>query len=352
MKKWHEYIGCIHAHSTFSDGGGTYPEIIKSAQEANLDFLLMSDHMTLKGKEKGFEGWHDNLFLNVGYEIQDPDDQHHYLAFGLNKTLPSNLVHQEYIKEVKNKGALGIAAHPFEERDSKTSLPGYPPISWTTLEYPEIEVVELWNMMSHWMENTTLKNRYLNILRPRSFSTFPKKNFLQWWDGANMNKKVTAVGSVDVHSKKIKLFGLFPKSIFHYKIMFKSIRTHLLMKDPIKKNDPVSDVESKILKAIKNGNSFISNYKRGDAKGFQFWAETENGDIQVGDKINANKAVLYADLPEKGFCKIVRNGEIFHIEYTNKLELEIPPGIYRLEVEKKNRGWIYTNHINIESKQQ
>jgi len=134
--------------------------------------------------------------------------------------------------------------------------------------------------------------------------------------------------------------------------MFKSIRTHLLMKNPIQKNDTTAEAETKILNAIKNGNSFISNLKRGNAEGFQFWAQSENGVAQIGEKLVVDKAVLNAYLPEKGFCKVVRNGEIFHIEHTNKLELEIPPGIYRLEVERKNRGWIYTNHINLESKQQ
>jgi predicted metal-dependent phosphoesterase TrpH len=180
MKKLFEYTGCIHGHTIYSDGSGTYPEIIQDAQESGLDFLLMSDHMTLKGKDEGFNGWHDNLFLHIGYEIQDPEDQHHYLAFGIDDVLPKTLVHQEYIKEVEKVNALGIAAHPFEERDAKSSLPGFPPISWTTLDYDEIKVIELWNMMSHWMENTTLRNKYWNAIRPRSFATFPKKILLQW----------------------------------------------------------------------------------------------------------------------------------------------------------------------------
>ena len=174
MNGLYEYIGCIHVHSEYSDGSGSYPEIIAACLEVGLDFIMMSDHMNMLGKEKGFDGWHHNLFVSIGYEINDPDDQHHYLAFGIDKMLPHTLNHEKYIKRVHESKALGIAAHPFEERGTK-SLPGFPAITWKSLDYPEIRVIELWNMMSHWLESTTLKNRYWNVIHPRSFSTLPSE---------------------------------------------------------------------------------------------------------------------------------------------------------------------------------
>lgn len=347
MKNLFEYTGCIHGHSIYSDGNGTYQEIIKDAKNSNLDFLLMSDHMTLKGKDKGFGGWHDNLFLHIGYEIQDPEDQHHYLAFGIDKVLPANLGHLDYIKEVEKLGALGIAAHPFEERDAKSSLPGYPPISWKTLDYPEVKVIELWNMMSHWMENTTLKNKYWNVIRPRSFATFPKKNLLRWWDSVNLTRKVTAVGSVDVHSTQVKILGIFPKSIFHYSVMFKSIRTYLLTEQQLSLALSDRENEKIIFDALSKGNSYLANIKRGDASGFRFWIESSKGPVGIGDEITAKSGILRVELPAKGFCKILCNGEVIKAEETTSLEMPVEPGIYRIEVEKQNRGWIFSNHIKI-----
>lgn len=342
-----EYVGCIHAHSIYSDGSGNYPKIIKSAREAGLDYLMMSDHMTLKGKEKGYEGWHDDLFLNIGYEIQDPDDQHHYLAFGLDEVLDPQMSHQEYIKDVEQKGALGIAAHPFEERDPKHAIRGYPPINWTTLDYPEIKVIELWNMMSHWMEETTIRNKFWNFIHPRSFSTHPKKKLLQWWDKVNQERKVTAVGSVDAHATKIKILGLFEKAVFDYKIMFKSIRTHLLLDKKIDQSMNVEDTTNLIHNNIKKGRNFISNYRRGDAKNFRFWAESKQEIIQMGDQSRAEKATIFADLPQAAVVRLVRNGEVWKEVNTKNLEEKVPEGNYRLEAEVKNRGWIYTNHIKI-----
>ncbi|MBL7137093.1 MAG: histidinol-phosphatase [Candidatus Marinimicrobia bacterium] len=347
MIKLNEYIGCIHGHSVYSDGSGTYPKIISAAIEAELDYLMMSDHMTLQGKDEGFVGWHQNLFLSIGYEINDPEDQHHYLAFGLDKTLPETYSHKEYLKAVKDKNALGIAAHPLEERDSKNSLPGFPPITWRSLDYPEIEVIEIWNMMSHWLESTTLKNRYWNVVHPRSFSTSPSKKIMQWWDKANIEKKVTGVGSVDVHAKKIKILGFFSKAIFDYKIMFKSIRTHLLIDKPILKSTSVSDTEQIIFNTIFQGKSFISNYRRGDARGFRFWAEMEDKEIQMGEMGFSRRAILRAIIPEKSICKVIRNGKVFYLQETKELNLKVHEGLYRLEIERDERGWIFTNHIRI-----
>lgn len=347
MKTLYEYVGCIHAHSLYSDGSGTYPKIIRSAQEAGLDFLLMSDHMTLKGRDEGYNGWHDHLFVGIGYEINDTADRHHYLAFGLDETLPANLNHEDYIRIVKEKNVLGIAAHPFEERDVKSAIPGFPAITWSNLDYPEIEVIELWNMMSHWLELTTLKNIIWNIAHPRSFSTFPSQKLLEWWDNTSLSRKVTAVGSVDVHATKFKILGFIPKAVFDYKVMFKSIRTHLLSEVKLKKDQPPDEVERILYKLIYQGCSFISNYRRGDARGFRFWAENGGKVIQMGETGNWKSGTLQAILPEKAFCTLYQNGRIINQESTNHLKINVGEGIYRLVVEKDQRGWIYTNHIKI-----
>ncbi len=349
MSDKYEYIGCIHVHSIFSDGSGTYPEIIRAAKEAGLDFLMVSDHMTLEGKNKGFEGWYDKLLVLIGYEINDPQDRHHYLAFGIDEILPENYTHEEYIKSVEKLHGLGIAAHPFEERQSE-AIPGFPAITWDSLDYPEIRVIELWNMMSHWLESTTLKNLFWNLVHPRSFSTIPAEKLSSWWDKTNLKRKVTAVGSVDVHAKKIKILGLFPKAIFDYKIMFKSLRTHVLTDKPVSPPSEIESVQKVIFKSLTDGNCFISNYRWGDARGFRFWVETENGKAEMGDICRADKAIIRINIPEDADCKIVRNGKLFDIAYGKDISFEVSEGIYRAEIEKDGRGWIYTNHIRVEGK--
>ncbi|MFH1213001.1 MAG: PHP domain-containing protein [Candidatus Neomarinimicrobiota bacterium] len=345
MKEFNEYIGCIHVHTVYSDGSGTFPEIIRAAEDAGLDYLMVSDHQTLRGRAEGYTKWHDDLFVSVGYEIQDSDDKHHYLVFGLDEILPETYSHQEYIKAVHDLGILGIAAHPLEQRE-KNSLPGFPAITWSSLDYPEIEVVEIWNMMSHWLEATTIKNKYWNVLHPRSFSTSPAENLLEWWDKANLTRKVVGIGSVDVHATKVKVLGIFSKAIFDYKIMFKSIRTHILSDLDIK-NLNTKETESELCKSIKSGRCFISNFRRGDARGFRFYILSGPTELQMGDTGGFSSGILIDCLPRKAFCKVFRDGEIYHSEITDHLEIDVPEGIYRVEVERGQRGWIYSNHIKL-----
>ena len=86
-----ELVGAIHIHSNFSDGTKSIPEIADIAGEVGLDFIMISDHMTLEALQQGLEGFYGDTAVLIGYEINDPDDKNHYLAFGLNEILPPGI---------------------------------------------------------------------------------------------------------------------------------------------------------------------------------------------------------------------------------------------------------------------
>lgn len=112
-----EYSGSIHMHSKFSDGSGTVEEIATGAQESKLDFIILTDHNTMKAKSKGYEKWHGGTMLIVGYELNDINNKNHYLVFGMDDVvgtfeklpdgdLGSRLSAVEYVREIKSKGEL------------------------------------------------------------------------------------------------------------------------------------------------------------------------------------------------------------------------------------------------------
>lgn len=347
----HEAVGCIHIHSIFSDGSGTIPEIIAAGQSCGLDFLMLSDHMTLAGLRAGYRGWQGQLFLDIGYEIQDANDQHHYLAFGLEQELPPDYSPEKYIRAVEQSNGLGVVAHPFEQRTAAQALPGYPPIPWGSLDYPEIKVIEIWNMMSHWLEKTTVHNKYWNAFHPRSFSTNPTPELLSWWDEVNLQRKVTGIGAVDVHATKVKVLGLFPKAIFDYKVMFKSIRTHLLLPRKLQEYTSAIDAQQAIHAAIRDGNAFVSNYRWGDAAGFRCHLENENGSVGLGGELLGSDASLVGSLPMAAEIRLIGNGQQTEIiQRQNKFEFRVKPGVYRLEAWRDGRGWIFTNHLRLKEK--
>ncbi len=96
-----EYVGSIHMHSTFSDGSGEVPDIANFANEVGLDFIILTDHNTLRALEEGYEKWYDNTFCLVGCEINDKENKNHYLALGINETYSTRMTAKNYVKKVK-----------------------------------------------------------------------------------------------------------------------------------------------------------------------------------------------------------------------------------------------------------
>ena len=82
-----EYVGAIHIHSTYSDGTGKIEDIAQAASDSGLDFIMMTDHNTLKPKEDGYEKWINNVMVIIGYEVNDMSNKNHYLVFGLDEVI-------------------------------------------------------------------------------------------------------------------------------------------------------------------------------------------------------------------------------------------------------------------------
>ena len=155
--RWHP--GIIHAHSTFSDGSDNIPRRVERAKEANVKFLVVTDHYEwinerdkpgskyFGGQDFGFEDYIRNCseqtnsdFVTIpGAEIAsfwspEPEQNNraacHTLALGpvdedslllelgRNPNIPDDDPHQSFdkqqdiINEVNQRGWLSVAAHP------------------------------------------------------------------------------------------------------------------------------------------------------------------------------------------------------------------------------------------------
>ena len=345
-----EYVGVLHIHSVFSDGSGDVKEIIDFANEVGLDFLILTDHNTLRAKTEGYEKWHNRTLFMVGCEINDRENKNHLLAFGINQTYSTRLHAKEYVKKVKEAGGISFLAHPNEKRESMDNHPPYPWTEWDTNDFTGIEI---WNHMSQWMEGLTEQNKYNYFIHPLRSVTHPPEDTLKIWDKLNQSRRVVGIGGVDAHAHKVNLLGFFEVEVFPYKVLFKSIRTHVLLDEEI---EPIEDVSltnysiTKILKAMELGRCFVSNNYLGDAKGFRFFAKLENNIYQMGDLLplqdNLKLKIKSPDITS--VIKIIRNGDILNEIEGNQAELIInEKGAYRVEVYKNGLPWIFSNHIRI-----
>jgi len=347
-----EYVGAIHVHSSYSDGTGKCDEIASFASEVGLDFCLLSDHNTLRGKDEGYEGWYNNTLLLIGCEINDKVNKNHYLAFGIDKNPSTRLPAKEYVKMVKDVGGIGFIAHPLEKRDSMKEHPAYP---WTDWEINEFDGIEIWNHMSEWMEGLTEENKYNYFVHPLKSVTGPNPNALRLWDKLNQKRRVVGIGGIDAHAHKINLLGFFEVEVFPYKILFKSVRTHILTNEPIipqsKKNKNDLDSAKKIIyKSLTEGRCFVSNYYRADAKGFRFFAQNSRGISHMGETISEGEKVRLKVILPNISAKIMLIKDGNKIDETENVDAEFivsQKGVYRVEVYLDNFPWIYSNHIRI-----
>ncbi|RKX26832.1 MAG: histidinol-phosphatase [Candidatus Zixiibacteriota bacterium] len=339
---WYQYSGAVHVHTTESDGTKTLEEVVAIGERADLDFLMISDHMTLASREKG-EGLYGKMLVVIGYEHNDPEDCHHYLLFETPRVYPAEMSVREYVAAGAADGALGIMAHPDEVR---SRMPQFPPYPWTDWNVEGITGVELWNQMSEWMERLTPFNKLLMAFSPRKSMVGPTKRILHQWDQWNLKRKVVGVASVDAHAFRIKVWP-FMVEIFPYKVHFRCLRTHILLKEPMSAD--FNTAKQQLYEALRDCRSFSSNMRWGVADRFTFYAEDDSHKVTCGGELPSHGNVqLVAKLPSRARLKLIHNGKVILESNTDSLTYAVQsPGIYRVEAWKGHRGWIFSNHIRI-----
>jgi hypothetical protein len=196
------------------------------------------------------------------------------------------------------------------------------------------------------MELLKRVNMLKMVFTPRRGLRGPTSRVLQKWDEIASRRNIAGIGSADVHAHAYRK-GPIKMTIFPYKVQFRSIRTHLLLREPLS-----SDIESakmQIFEAIRNCRVFVSNYRWGDARGFQFLARSADSSFHPGDCASlSDNLTLLVRAPRIAELKIIRNGSCIHESLGDKTEFKVADtGIYRVELHRNGRGWIYSNHIKV-----
>jgi hypothetical protein len=336
-----EICGAIHLHTNYSDGGVSYEELIDAAASLHLDYLVVTDHMTLGGKKDGYEGFKKDVCVLIGYEHHDKNKLNHYLALGTDNVAGNRIHASVYTKEIRDAGGIGFIAHPEECRHYFGNLPPNP---WTEWNTDIFDGIEIWNQMSDWVEQLKSWLSVIRIVYPRRFLGAAPEKALQKWDSLNRIRMVSGIGGVDAHSFRIG-FGIFAIIVFPIKVMLKGIRTHLYLESTLDKNDFVSS-QLLIRNALRDGRGFISNFRRGDARGSLFYIEYKNGISAVPGRTWGGQlpAVINVILPEKAEIHCILNGKHEKTIQGNKAQFVVESnGIYRIEVTRKSKAWIYSN---------
>ncbi|MEK7845917.1 MAG: CehA/McbA family metallohydrolase [Nitrospinota bacterium] len=346
----YDYGGAIHFHSDYSyDGNISIDKIVKSAEAAGLDFIMLTDHFRLDAKRDGHEGWHGNVLLIVGEEISPR--YNHYLAFNIMEPIITSRYEdkpQRYIDMVNSQNGFGIIAHPDHEG---TKLFKVKPFSWIDWSVEGYTGISIWDIQTDWQEKLkSYPSAILSYFFPSYRLSGPKDVTLKRWDELNKARRVTGIGEIDNHNEKRRFIG-FNFYVFNFNYAFRTIRTHILTETPFNKNDK-EDINT-VYQAIKDGRVYIAHEYWNNAKGFSFNIGDDERKVSIGGEfILKGRAEIKVNLPQRGLIRIIRDGEKVYEITDSECCFEINnKGLYRVEAYHRLLGrykpWIYSNHINV-----
>jgi len=345
-----EYIGNLHIHTSYSDGGGSVEDIVKAARGAGLDFIVLHDHSYLTRLHLEDEGYHKGLLVLVGSEIGYRF--HHYLAFNIKKQIDDkDLPPQEVIDHVTRQGGFGFIAHPFEK--GMPFLDNYKAYTWNDWSVKGYTGACIWNFTSRWKENVkTLWHGIFHLLFKKYTLKGPSKKTLSTWDNLCLKRKVVAIGGSDAHASSVKV-GFLRIKPFTYKYLLGTINTHILTRRPLVGNNEAD--RTIVYNALIKGSCFVAHDSLYPAKGFRFFFQTDKGKkiIEMGREDKFSPGVISVRSPAYCFMKIIKDGDVFTQSYGNKLSRRIyEKGVYRAELYRKTpcfgwRPWIFSNPIYV-----
>ena len=325
------FTGVIHIHTRYSDGGGTYEEVARIANQQRLDYLIVTDHNTLKALSDGKQGWYGMTLVLVGTELSTRAG--HYLALNIRTEINRNQPTQAIIDAVNHQGGLGFIAHPYFKKRRWTD--------WTVHGFTGIEG---YNLAHDALDNSKLRVALWSVAVPAdvvflSMVHRPYDPLAKWDELLQRHGKVVGIGASDAH--EIRLFGL---KIAPYNTVFKMVRTHVL----IPTGTPLS--EESLYEALRRGHDYFSIDLIADASGFVFMAENSREVLGImGDDVSlASNLRLTAVLPDLAELTLFKDGRSVATTTTTLWHVPVSePGMYRLEASRQGKPWIYSNPIYV-----
>jgi hypothetical protein len=348
-----EIICNLHIHSRYSDGTGSYNDILDAAAATGVDVVIVTDHnIRVEGVDGYYERSGKQVLLLVGEEIHDQSrfpQKNHMLVFGAGKELaPLASDPQKLIDRVNELGGSAFIAHPDE-----FALPmfGEDDISWENWDVRGFTGFEIWNGMS---EFKTVSRTTWQVLKhgffPELVAHRPLEKSLQRWDKfLAEGRKLSVVGGTDSHALHIKI-GPFTKVIYPYKFHFSTINNHLLLTEGL--NGDLDHDRKLVLVALKTGSSFVGYDLPAPTRGFSFRIDCDEDQAWSGQTASMHRSgILHVKTPMATELNVLHDGEvIFHSDRLDNLSLPVnKPGAYRVECYAyflgERRGWIFSNPI-------
>jgi len=336
--------GVVHVHTTLSDGGGSPKEVIAAAREADLDFIVISDHNNLDAFP--FEGNRDGVLVLVGSEVSTTAG--HILGIGLQRDPVYRFsgTDLDALTDIRDLGGFSFAAHPLSPREDLRFVGWDLPGPWG---------MELLNGDSEWRRAGP--RLFLTVLayplNPRyallgSLSA-PDKT-LGIWDKMLLERDVVGIYGADAHSR-LPIVSSLTLRIPSYESVFSLASNYVLLESPLT-GEGERD-KAAILAALRSGMFYVGIDALGSASGFSFTVHGPHGQQwTMGEKVALQDGLVArvgGRVPTGSRVRLLRNGQTL-AEEDQALEVGLPnAGVYRAEVHVDGWPvpWVMSNSIAI-----
>ena len=353
---WRDLRGALHVHTNYSDGASDVPTVLQAARDAQVDFVLLCDHNTLRPLRDGWEEkFPEKPWLLIGTEVTVAGG-----AFLLALDMPpgyepvKNVPAQEAIDAVRRENGLPLVSLPYDVK--------HPWLDWNTTGYEGLEVLNL----------STVARAHINLLSVtwlltiwrtggtmaamRALVTRPDASLARW-DALMQHgtRRMVGIGALDAHA--LMKIGKKKYPIPSYADSFRAATTHVLIPD----TSP-SPPKRAIYDALREGRCYFSYDCLGDPTGFSFTMDSGHelavmGEVlpmaSDGARINAR---IVEDADTNVLVRVLHNGKIIAAGARGHVSCSVKEaGAYRIEAYRYSaragaffwgiRPWIFTNPI-------
>jgi len=341
-----EYTGNMHIHSRYSDGSASIGQIRSYAKQAGLDFIIVTDHFTLKAADQ--EGYKDGLLMLVGMEANEAHN--HYLALDIDQVVKNNTKQpQKVIDAVNQQGGIGIIAHPLEYASHFLNEGNV--YNWIDWSVEGFQGIEIWNLLSQWKGSIRnfRKAVYYALINPQAALIGPYPQTMRRFDDyQRQGKRIVAFGGADAHAPEIRL-GPFHFKIISYPFSFRSINMHILVEQPLSGNLAID--KKMIYQAFRNASCWVADDYFQNSRGFSFTLYSDQQTWNMGEDVPWQENLqCKVSTPGLARVKLYKNGTLAaENEGTEHLFKGMDRGIYRVEAylsyRYKYHPWIFSNSI-------
>jgi PHP domain len=326
--------GVIHVHTNRSDGTASVEDVLRSAAQAGLQFVIVTDHGDTTSAPDLPDYRNGVLYIDA---VEISTRSGHVIALGLPKApYPLAGEGRDVVEDIHRLGGIAIAAHPGSPK---------PELRWTDWDIP-LDGVEWLNADSEWRDERawTLARALVTypFRPPQALGLLLDRPepVLRQWDALTQRHRVSAVAASDAHARVgVRSLGEPYDSAgsLHFPSYANSFREFsIALSDTTLTGDAETDAR-RVIDAIRAGHVYSTVDALGGPAAMRFVATSGSRTASMGDALPVAGPVhvhVDAQAPAEATITLFRDGTSVATARGGRLDHDASegPAVYRVEI--------------------